>query len=129
MFLYTFDGGDLAIPLGQMVSVATLNLPGPATYLLSAKLNVGASAPYVAHCYLNNTATYTGYYLDFGQVSFPFSGSYGAFGVMSLLNVVTVPSSGMTVSLSCEDYPQAASPSSVQITQIRLLATPVGGVN
>jgi hypothetical protein len=127
-YLYTFDSYT-NVPLGQVLDLATLNLPGPATYLVSAKLTVAGNAPYIATCFLNNAATYTGSSIDFGSVSFPFAGSYSAFGTISLLNAVNVSSSGMTVSVSCTDYSQAGSPPYVQVSQIRLLATPVGGLN
>jgi hypothetical protein len=129
---YTYNAaGAVDVQLGSLTQVATLNLPGPATYLLSAKLIVNGAVPYFAECWLDNpdTPTDTTTALDLAQASLPAANNETVFNTLSLQATWQVSGSTAVVSLSCTDQQQAGSPLKIQISNVRLTALPIGGVN
>ncbi len=119
------------IPLGIVTTVGSLTLPGPATYLISAKLIIAYGSPYFSACWLDNpdSPTDTTTALDSGGLDFPFdSGGITAGGTVALQGTYVVSGSSATASVSCLDYPQSGSPSIIQVNNVVLSGIQVGGV-
>jgi len=119
------SGSYTNVALNQVAILGSLTLPGPATYLVNAKVQSAWAAPYWASCWIQQSDGNN--WIDGAQQYAPYPGTNGMTDsrMLTMMGMVTVSGSGATVNLNCTNYGQQGSPSQLQFVNPAISAIQV----